>query len=109
MDEYLIQPLRDLTSLFERLEMPYALMGGIAVSVHGVPRPTHDLDFTVSLERPRLPELYAAASQHGYSVPEAYASGWIDCVANMPLVRLRQWAMELGVLDRLEKALADSG
>lgn len=91
MDDYLVQPMRDFVKLFEELEIPYAIMGGIAVGVHGIPRPTHDLDFKISIERHRLPELYAAAEELGYSVPEAFAAGWVDLVAEMPLVRVRQW------------------
>lgn len=89
--EYLVEPLRDLIQLFGELEIPYALMGGMAVSVHGIPRPTHDLDFTISIDRHRLPEFYAAVEQCGYSVPEVYGTGWVDQVADMPLVRVRQW------------------
>ena len=69
--EYLVQPLRDLIRLFDEMEIPYALIGGMAVSVHGIPRPTHDLDFTISIDRQRLPVLCAAAEELGYSTPEA--------------------------------------
>ncbi len=49
MDEYLVQPLRDFVMCFERLDIPYALMGGIAVGAHGIPRPTHDQAWAVKL------------------------------------------------------------
>lgn len=91
MDDYLVQPMRDFVRLFEELEITYAVMGGIAVGAHGIPRPTHDLDFTISIKRHRLPELYSAVEQLGYSVPDAFAAGWVDLVAEMPLVRIRQW------------------
>jgi len=91
MDEYLVQPLVDFIRLFEELHITYAIMGGIAVGAHGIPRPTHDLDFKIRLERHRLPELYAAAEQVGYSVPDAFIAGWVDLVSEMPLVRMRQW------------------
>ena len=89
--EYLVEPLRDLIQLFGEMEIPYALMGGMAVSVHGIPRPTHDLDFTIAIERERLPEFYAAVEELGYSVPDVHGAGWVDQVADMPLVRVRQW------------------
>jgi predicted nucleotidyltransferase len=89
--EYLVEPLRDLIRLFRESKIPYALMGGMAVSVHGIPRPTHDLDFTIAIERERLPEFYAAVEELGYSVPDVHQSGWVDLVAGMPLVRVRQW------------------
>ena len=33
--------------LFDRLGIPYAIMGGWAVRVYALPRPTYDVDFTV--------------------------------------------------------------
>ena len=48
--------LHDLVGLFERLGIPYAVMGGLAVRIYGIPRPTFDVDFTVALERDRLPD-----------------------------------------------------
>lgn len=42
----LTRALKDFTDLFDRLGTPYAVMGGIAVRVYGIPRPTYDVDFT---------------------------------------------------------------
>jgi len=81
--------LRDFVSLFERLEVPYVLMGGFAVRVYGIPRPTYDVDFTIAIARERLPELYRAITESGYTVPEPYESGWIDQVGGMPVVKSR--------------------
>jgi len=69
------------------LWLRYAVMGGMAVRVYGIPRPTHDIDFTVAVPRDRLPELYAAVQALGYMVPEPYLQGWVDQVAGMPLVK----------------------
>ena len=52
----LIQTLRGCAALFDRLRVPYAIMGGWAVRMYGLPRPTYDVDFTVAIERERLPE-----------------------------------------------------
>ena len=68
-------------------------MGDIAARVLGIPRPTYDVDFTLSISRDSLPELFDAAENAGYHVPVAYRSGWIDSVANMPIVKL---GMQLG-------------
>ncbi len=89
--KYLLKPLEDLIRLFDELHIPYVLMGGMAVSVHGIPRPTHDLDFTISIDRTRLNDLYSAAENLGYTTPDAYQSGWVDQVSGLPLVRIRQW------------------
>ncbi len=85
----LAETLRDFVSLFDRLGLSYAVMGGLAVRVYGIPRPTYDVDFTVAIARERLPELYRAITDAGYTVPEPYESGWIDQIAGMPVVKSR--------------------
>ena len=57
--------LAELVPLFERMGIRYAVMGGIAVRAYGIPRATYDLDFTLSIARERLPELYRAVEQLG--------------------------------------------
>ena len=51
--------------------MPYVVMGGIAVRLHGLPRPTFDVDFTAAIARDALPELYQAAEVVGFTIPAA--------------------------------------
>ena len=85
----LVETLHAFGRLFDRLGIPYAIMGGWAVRVYALPRPTYDVDFTVMLDRDRLPELYAAAEEDGFTVPEQYRGGWVDSVAEMPLVKFR--------------------
>lgn len=91
--------LRAFVRLFDALGVPYAVMGGIAVRSHGIPRPTQDIDFTVSIDRSRLPRLLEDARQLGYEVPEAYATGWVDQVAGMPVVKvaryLEHWSIDV--------------
>ena len=93
----LARALQDFVLLFERLETPYAVMGGIAVRMHGIPRPTHDVDFTVAIDRKRLPDLYQSVRDLGYTVPEQYATGWVDRVAGMPVVKVRLYLEGRGV------------
>lgn len=90
LDE-LHDPLRDFVGVFERLHIPYALIGGLAVGVHGIPRPTHDIDFTITVDRARLPEFFNAVNEIGYDVPQEFVTGWVDQVAGLALVRARQW------------------
>ena len=89
--------VRDFTLLFDRLRIEYAVMGGIAVRLYGIPRATYDVDFTISCQRHRLPQLYGAVSALGYTVPDPYLQGWVDEVANMPLVKARLYLGEQGV------------
>ena len=91
----LIMAMHDFVDLFEARGYRYAIMGGIAARVLGIPRPTYDIDFTLSVSRELLPELFDAAEETGYHVPVAYRSGWIDSVAGMPIVKL---GMQLGAL-----------
>lgn len=89
--------LYDIVDVLEDLHIPYVVMGGIAVRVHGIPRPTHDVDFTISLPRASLPQFFANATAKGFTVPEAYETGWVDQVAGMPLVKLRIYLESHGV------------
>ncbi len=93
----LAQALRDFVALFEGMGTRYAVMGGIAVRIYGIPRPTHDIDFTLALDRSRLPDLYEAARSLGYTVPEEYAAGWVDQVASLPLIKVRLYLEGRGI------------
>lgn len=81
--------VEDFVSLFEDRGIEYALMGGIAVRVYGIPRPTYDVDFTAAIPRDSLPDFYDAVEDAGYTVPETYRSGYVDQIAGMPLVKFR--------------------
>jgi hypothetical protein len=93
----LVGTLHAFGRLFDRLGIPYAIMGGWAVRVYALPRPTYDVDFTILLDRSRLPQLYAAAEEAGFTVPEQYRGGWIDAVAEMPLVKFRLYLAGHGI------------
>ena len=81
--------LADFVRLFDELAMDYAVMGGMAVRVHGIPRPTFDLDFTVAIRRDELPRFYERVIAAGYTVPEAYLTGWVDQVSGLPLIKVK--------------------
>jgi predicted nucleotidyltransferase len=93
----LARALQDFAALFEELDVAYAVMGGIAVRVYGIPRPTHDVDFTVAIPRSRLGEFYRAAAKLGYTIPDPYLTGWVDRVAGMPVVKARLYLESHGV------------
>lgn len=80
-----------LFSLVDTLDaagIDYAVMGGLAVRVYALPRPTQDVDVTVSIEPERSIELLELVEQAGFEVPETYQKGWTDQVAKMPLVKV---------------------
>jgi predicted nucleotidyltransferase len=85
--------IHQLAALFDRLNLPYAIMGGIAVRAHGIPRPTYDVDFTLAVPRERL----AAIQERGYTIPEQYSRGWVDDVGGMPLVKVRLYLEGRGI------------
>ena len=94
---HLTQALRSFVDLFERRNVPYAVMGGLAVRVYGIPRATYDIDFTITLAREELPEVLRAAEGLGVSVPAPYFSGWLDNVAGMSLIKLHLFVEGRGV------------
>ncbi len=69
----------------------YAVMGGLAVRAHSIPRPTHDVDLTIALSQENLPIWFDKLESMGVTVPEAYRSVWVDKVAGMSLVKLRTY------------------
>ena len=100
----LVGTLHSFAGLFDRLGIPYAIMGGWAVRVYALPRPTYDVDFTIILDRDRLPTLYAAAEEAGFTVPDQYRRGWVDSVADMPVVKFRLYLADRGIdIDRLRQ------
>ena len=80
---------RDFAALFDRHGLPYAIMGGLAVRVHAIPRPTFDVNFTVAVPRDALPALYPEVEQLGYVVSDAQKGGWIDTVGGLPVVKFQ--------------------
>ena len=53
----LLHCLEELSHLLEAEQIPYVVMGGLAVRVYGIPRATYDVDFTITLAREQLPRL----------------------------------------------------
>ena len=89
--------IHDLVDLFDRLQLPYAIMGGIAVRAHGLPRPTFDVDFVLAVPRERREDLFAAIEEAGYTVPDDYRGGWVDSVGGMPLFKVRLFIEGRGI------------
>jgi len=60
----LIDALRRLKEFLEAHEIPYMVIGGVANSVWGQPRYTHDVDLKISLGEQRIAEFAALLSRH---------------------------------------------
>jgi len=41
--------LFEMVGICESLDLSYAILGGLAVRVHGIPRPTYDVDFELTV------------------------------------------------------------
>jgi len=93
----LSKAIEDIIALFDSLGVAYAIMGGIAVRVYGIPRATYDVDFTAAIDRAALGGLFQRVEDLGYTVPESYKQGWIDQVGGMPLVKFRLFLEGRGV------------
>ena len=55
-----------LFKMFEEAQIRYLVAGGIAVNLHGVIRPTHDIDLIVYLEKKNLIRFIHLLTQLGY-------------------------------------------
>jgi hypothetical protein len=93
----LYEALQEIVELLDRLRIDYAVMGGIAVRVHGISRPTQDLDFLIALPLERLDRFFDSIEELGYSVPESYRKGWVERVAGMPLIKFRRYLNDQGL------------
>jgi hypothetical protein len=83
-----------LASLLESRSIEYAVVGGFAVRAYAIPRSTEDIDFTIALERERLPALYSELELSGYAVPEPYLAGRVDQLSDatqLKLVKLKRY------------------
>ena len=59
------------------------VVGGFAVRLWGLPRPTYDVDLVVSIDDAGLPGLLRALAAAGFELPELYRDGFLDRVGGM--------------------------
>jgi len=85
------QVLMDMVGVCEEGDFTYAVMGGLAVRVHGIPRPTYDVDFQLTVDEEQLSRFVALVEQRDYTISEQYVAGWRDRVGGMPLIKLKTY------------------
>lgn len=69
----LVETVKRVLQMLDRNQIPYAVIGGLAVSHHAVPRLTHDLDLVVLHEDAgRIRALFPGCYQRGTAVVEVY-------------------------------------
>jgi predicted nucleotidyltransferase len=86
-----IETLESVVELLDRLNHPYAVMGGIAVRAYAIPRATYDVDLTIAVERSQVPALFVALRELDFAIPGPYETGWVDRIAGMPLLKLKRY------------------
>ena len=125
----LVQTIKDFATLFDRLQIPYVIMGGWAVRLYGLPRPTYDIDIDIFLaeseyqqslmQRRRVHE-FAGMSVSFVSAEDlillkltAALPRDLGDIEDVMLARpdldeayMRKWAEPLGVAQQLEETLA---
>ena len=84
--------LLEMVGICESFILSYAIMGGLAVRVHGIPRPTYDVEFELSISERQLKDFFDAAEKLGYEIADPYRSGWRDLFGGMPLVKLKTYS-----------------
>lgn len=91
MDRTIEDVLFEIVDVCEIMKLEFAIMGGIAVRVHGIPRPTFDVDLELSVDHSQLIEFFDRCEKLGYTVGDTYRSGWRDEVGGMPLVKVKTY------------------
>lgn len=65
----IVDELHAIAAALHRARVPYAVCGGIAVTVYGAPRATKDID--IAITREHLSTVLAAVAPLGYNIPAA--------------------------------------
>jgi hypothetical protein len=92
----------DISQRLTALNIPHALVGGLAVGIHGHPRSTRDVDFMVGIEafekttpfliyREELKQIVSVGETDIMSVPEKYPylSQELRVEEDLPIISLR--------------------
>jgi hypothetical protein len=62
----LLQELSEIVSILNENDIEYAICGGLALTVHGFPRATFDIDVLIQSES--LEKAYKVAAEKGYNI-----------------------------------------
>ena len=75
------------------------VLGGLAVRLHAIPRPTYDIDLLIAIRAEDVGHFATAAAEAGFVVPEEHVRGFVDRLAG-----LSKFAMGVPVGDRVVSA-----
>jgi len=99
MSHPLIPILHEIVRILDELEIPYQLMGGLAVRVWSFPRATFDIDLTLSSSPERLPVLIRSLERGGLTVPEPFRSGFLDQLHGMNKLKVQLYQADRPPVD----------
>lgn len=92
MSKTVEEVLFDMVEICDQLKLDYAVMGGLAVRVHGIPRPTFDVDFQLTIPSAVWASFFLYAERLDYATSEEFLKGWRDQVGGMPVVKMKFYA-----------------
>jgi predicted nucleotidyltransferase len=95
--ESLYHALDRLLESLDARAVPYALIGGIAVRAHAIPRNTNDIDVVVLIDQSARWEFFQDLVTRGFEVPEPYLRGWIDRVTGMSVAKVKVYLARRGI------------
>ncbi len=84
--------LLEAIAVVDRLGIPYMIMGGFAVRLWAIPRPTYDADLAVDATDEQLARLLGALAEAGFDVPEEHRKDFRDVVGGMQKVKVTRFA-----------------
>ena len=89
MENPVIQALWEIIDSLDAHRVDYVVMGGLAVRALAIPRPTNDVDLTIACTQEKLQSLLRSWQSECIQVPKIYLTGWLDRVAELPLIKLK--------------------
>jgi hypothetical protein len=103
----MLNRLKDVFASFQRHEVRYVVIGGIASVLHGVPRATFDLDILILAERDNVQRLLAALLEAGLGTaalitPEDVLANEITVFSDRVRVDVQTWTPGLSFADAWE-------
>lgn len=80
--------LKAVVNVLVQHQIPYAVMGGLAVRLYAIPRFTNDVDLTISIARDKLVLLFDSLRKINCEIPSPFDQGWLDSVAGFPFFKV---------------------
>ena len=76
-----VEAVREILAFLDRRSIGWAVLGGLAIRVLALPRPTFDVDVIVGVGADQVGVVARAAEDAGFVVDDAYRRGYCDTLA----------------------------